>query len=146
MQKDELQNSHGVITKPLSWISNTDLSMSKILQGIITDHTQGKINPIPSETVFLLHSFTRFVENGFSYYLGQNDEKKRYNFSDLETLDPSYFVGFTGGLKTLENTLEDKDARYYLQYKRPYKISRNKQNDNWIPIQDFLNCCKKVNS
>ena len=141
--KKELQKSHGATIGALSWISNNNLSMSKILQSIIIDHTQGKINPIPSETAFLLQSFIRFVENGFSYYLGQKDGTKRCLFNDLETLDPSYFVGFMGGIKILENTLKNKDDRKYLQYERPYKISRNKPNDNWIPLQDFLDCWKK---
>jgi hypothetical protein len=140
---EELKKAPKANKRALPWISDKGLSMSKILQEIVLDHNQGKINPIPTETLFLLRSFIRFAENGFTYYLPQNDDSKRYSFIDLKTFDLSCFVGFQGGIKALEKSLLDQNSLYYLMTDRPYRISRNKRNDNWIELDDFLECFKK---
>ena len=141
---EELKKAPKANKKALPWISDNGLSMSKILQGIVLDHTQGKINPIPTETLFLLRSFIRFAENGFTYHLPQNDDSRRYPFIDLKTLDKSFFVGFQGGIKALEKSLLDQNSRYNLMTDRPYKISRNKANDNWINLNEFLGYFKNL--
>jgi hypothetical protein len=146
----ELENQLPVFTKPLSWINSnkSELSMSKLLSDILIDHSQCNINPVPAETLFLLRSFVRFAENGFSYYLGidgQNTEK--YFFNDLKDINPSYFVGFQGGIKALESNLIEAETNFNererLLSTRPYKVVRNKLNDNWIQIKDFLEIFKK---
>ena len=147
----ELKTTLKVETKPLSWINKRnrdELSMSKILRDILVDHTQGKINPLPAETLFLLRSFIHFAENGFSYYLGSDEQNNdRCFFNDLENVNPSYFIGFQGGVKALEsNLLEAKtnsNERQRLLFTRPYKIVRNQPNDNWIPVKEFLGMFKK---
>lgn|GEM_PF-3731228 len=147
----ELENKfQNVCIKPISWTNSNknELSMSKILNEIINDAAQGMINPVPLETIFLLKSFIRFAENGFSYYLGSDDqEPDRCSFNDLSNINQSYFVGFQGGIKALENNLNEAktntDEKERLLFKRPYKIVRNQPNDNWIRINDFLNIFKK---
>jgi hypothetical protein len=148
----EIENSYGVIAKPFSWLNRNSgaLSMSKILQDILDDHVHGRINPIPTETLFILRSFIRFVENGFSYY--QLKDKGIFEvcpFMELESIDKSYFIGFQGGLKALENNLIEAEnsleERKRLLYSRQYKIVRNSPNDNWIPLPVFFECFKKHN-
>jgi len=139
----ELDKSPYPIKKPLSWVSDKDLSMSKILQEIIADHTQGKINPIPTETLFILRSFIRFVENDFSYYMGRS-ENKRISFDDLITSDKSLFVGFMGGITVLKKSLSDQSLRKRLMTTRPYKISRNKPSNDWITIEEFFGCFNEL--
>jgi len=145
---EELKKAPKANKKSLPWISDNGLSMSKILQDIVLDHTQGKINPIPTETLFLLRSFIRFVENGFTYYLPKNlprnKNSERYSFSDLRTFDRSWFVGFMGGIKALQKSLSDQDSLFYLLNDRPYKISPNEQSNNWMPIGEFLECFKNL--
>jgi hypothetical protein len=147
----ELDNQlQAVVAKPLSWIhkNKNELSMCKILQNVLIDHTQCKINPIPAESLFLLRSFIRFAENGFSYYLGSVEQNaKCYSFNDLLDEDPLHFVGFQGGVKALESNLTEAKTnskeRERLLFRRPYKIERNQHNDNWIRIKDFLEIFKK---
>jgi hypothetical protein len=140
----ELEKSPEANKRSIAWISDSALSMSKILQGVISDHIHNKINPIPSETLFLLRSFVRFVENGFTYYLGQSKVSTRYTFDDLKTIDPSNYVGFQGGVKALENSLKDHETLIRLLDKRPYKISVQKPNENWIQVEEFLSYFKKL--
>jgi hypothetical protein len=147
----ELENKlQNVVAKPLSWINNNknELSMSKILQSILIDHAQGIINPVSVESLFILRSFIRFAENGFSYYLGsdgKNTESCKY--SDLKDQDQSLFVGFQGGVKALENNLTEAKTNLgeqeRLLFIRPYKIERNQPNNNWIQIKEFLEIFKK---
>jgi hypothetical protein len=146
----ELDSQLQVSAKPLSWINSNknEMSMSKILQDILIDHNQGNINPVPTETLFLLRSFVRFAENGFSYYLGRDEQNiERYFYDDLKDSNQSCFVGFQGGIKALESNLMEaktnSDERKRLLFRRPYKIVRNQPNDNWIPIKEFLDIFKK---
>jgi len=145
---EELKKAPKANKKSLPWISDNGLSMSKILQDIVLDHTHGKINPIPTETLFLLRSFIRFVENGFTYYLPKNlprnENSERYSFIDLKTFDRSWFVGFMGGIKALQKSISDQDSLFYLLNDRPYQISPNKQSNNWIPIGEFLGYFKEL--
>ena len=143
---DELKKAPKANKQALPWISDNGLSMSKILKDIVMDHTQGKINPIPTETLFLLRSFIRFAENGFTYYLPQNEDFERCSFIDLKTLDGSWFVGFEGGINALQESLSTRLD--YLLSIRPYKIIRNKpsgdKKNKWIPIEEFLGYFKKL--
>jgi hypothetical protein len=147
----ELENQlQAVFTKPISWINNNknELSMSKILQDILIDHAQGRINPVPAETIFLLKSFIRFAENGFSYYQWsyvQNDEQ--FLFDDLKNKDKSYYVGYQGGVKALKSKLleakTNPSVREYLLSKRQYKFTRNQLNSNWIQLKELLDIFKE---
>jgi hypothetical protein len=146
----ELENKlQNVFAKPLCWNSNKDeLSMCKILQSIILDHNQGKINPVPAETLFLFKSFIRFAENGFSFYKGNVEQNiRKVLFYGLMNEDQSYFVGFQGGIKALKKKLieaqKNLEEREYLLFVRPYKIRRNPENDNWIKIKEFLELFKE---
>jgi hypothetical protein len=146
----ELQNQLPVTAKPLSWINNNknEMSMSKVLQDILINHNQGNINPVPAETLFLLRSFVRFAENGFSYYLGRDEQNtERYFYNALKDINPSYFIGFQGGIKALESNLMEaktnSNEKTRLLFTRPYKVERNQPNDNWIPLKEFLDIFNK---
>jgi len=146
----ELENQLQVNVKPISWINKdkNKLSMNKIIKDIIVDSTHGNINPVSAETLFILRSFIRFAENGFSYYLGFDSKGQlTVKFNEIKYQDQSYFIGFNGGTKALENTLIEAktnfDTKEYMLFERPYKIVRNQPNDNWIPISEFLDIFKK---
>jgi hypothetical protein len=122
--------------------------MCKILQGIIIDHNQGNINPVPAETLFLCRSFIRFAENGFSYYMRNADQySRKVFFNGLMSEDQSYYAGFQGGIKALKNKLieagTNPEERERLLFVRQYKISRQQDNDNWIQIKEFLELFKE---
>lgn len=126
-------------------------SMAEILREILAADSQGNISALSTETRFILKSFIRFIENGFSYYQwnGKTPGEKEYDevLQDIfEVVDKGRdgFIGYYGGMKVLLNDLEDAKTdlakRERLLSNRPYKwaVSCRGKKENWIPTDDFV--------
>lgn len=141
-----------ILSTVITW--NGQDSIVALLQGILADDSLGKTSAIPTESVFLIKSFTRFATNEFTYYLGAKKTASTsieydqivQGFLDVTELGKEGFIGYYGGKSVLNNDLEEAKAnlakRQRLISERPYKWVRTLDDKhinkgNWIPITEF---------
>jgi hypothetical protein len=130
-------------------------SMIQVFKDILCADSIGEINPIPTETRFILKSFIRFAENDFTPQYQNNsfeNENKSYlkkaiGFEEVKKLSgDNGYIGYAGGIEVLKNDIKiantDIEKRNRLYSERPYKwvpeISGNLNKQNWIPIKEFI--------
>lgn len=138
-------------------------SISEILISILDDESKGKTSPLSSETMFLMKSFIRFIENDFSYIQGELQRNGKYSTGShvgieavrslyhKQNFDDPLYIGFMGGPSSFEKSLKEavNDASKQLQLKeRRFKTADNeslngKSKSNWLLIKDFVDLLDK---
>ena len=135
-------------------------SISQILQNLLMEESSGKTSPLSTEVGFLVKSFIRFIENGFSFYQGESINESGQVYSKtasgligLEEMgENSGYVGYTGGPKVFANDIDqarsDERMRSYLLSERTFRwsadnTSGHKNKTNWIPIREMFDIAAK---
>jgi hypothetical protein len=134
--------------------SDTDpVSIADVLKNILRDESEGRASPLSSETKFLIKSFIRFIDNGFSYVQGrmENSDSDEGVFDGLDEVryavdrNPELFIGFKGGPPELKDRIaqaaSDGLKRTELEerrYKWCRQVDSGKTKSNWLPIREFL--------
>jgi len=141
-----------VYNAPLAWTGPG--SLIEGMRELLVREGNGSTNPIPTESAFILKSFIRFANNGFSCSIAEPAENG--TGSDYDTLVRGYlqlvstvrdgYVGYQGGEKVLRNDLaeaaKDTAKKQWLLSDRPYKWSQsrrvNHKEGNWIALPELI--------
>lgn len=142
----------GIESHILTW--DGDNSVISLIRQILQDETCGLIDPLPSESLFILKSLCIFAENKFSYPVqtmaaasrGGSYEKLYRGFIELKNEEKDGYIGYYGGLVVLRNDIHEAKSditkRERLLNNRPYKWIAQRTNDhdrnNWIAYLDFI--------
>ena len=136
----ETVSEHAGLKRHLVWQGEEDDSIESIIEEILIEDGKGFIDPLFSETKWLLKSFLRMIRSGFEtryidrtdtagfqteYFAGQAQGIEELRF--LVGQNPDIYIGFQGGLKALE-----KASREYLE-QRTYKYDTDKARGNKNP-------------
>jgi len=127
------------ILKLMTWQRNNGEppSVISLLEKLLSDESDGIIEPISDYTRHTLKALIMFIRGNFSGYDREKQKKQSGNFSKIKTHEIitkiSGFVGTSGGLIGFirQSTNGMKDVEYQ------YSDSDNPPNANWISVDDF---------
>ena len=143
-------SSHPGPTAHLSWSGTEETSIEHLIESMLEDEAYGRIEPLSTETRWLLKSFLRSIRLGFRARFQENAqtsgcrseffEGMAQGIEELRALaeeDGDLHVGFNGGTTAL-----DAASREYLE-NRVFKYDSdpargNKIPKNWLNIREVI--------